>query len=309
MTPPATSPSQKNLTPTRHDAEDLAASFSALMVEAERVAHSVAAGAHGRRQAGAGETFWQHRPYAFGDPVNAIDWRQSARASGRLYIRQNEWEAAATIWIWRDASPSLEYSSQKNVVTKRWRANVMAVAIAILLSQAGERVGLIGQTERPFQGRSAPARFLEALLTEQDIKTKTAPEKIQMSPGAKVLLISDFFNNRKEIEDAAAYFASIGADGALVQIVDAAEEDFPFKGRTEFRDVVSKDRLTFGNAASIAGKYQHAFAAHRDDLNQFSRRLGWPLITHRTDRPAQSALLALYAALSDGRALHQSGGV
>ncbi|HOP21282.1 MAG TPA: DUF58 domain-containing protein, partial [Amphiplicatus sp.] len=89
---------------TRHEAEEAAALFPALMVEADRVAHTVAAGLHGRRRAGPGETFWQHRAYGFGDPVSAIDWRQSARAADRLYVRQNEWEAAAAVWIWRDAS-------------------------------------------------------------------------------------------------------------------------------------------------------------------------------------------------------------
>ena len=297
--------SQSNETPVRHDAEDMAALFPALMVEAERVAHTVAAGLHGRRRAGPGETFWQHRPYAFGDPVGAIDWRQSARAADRLYVRQNEWEAAAAVWIWRDPSKSLDYSSTKKVSTKRWRADVLATAMAILLSEAGERVGLLGRDARPFQGRTAPARFLEALCVDAFESTDTAPPKMQVAPGAKVLLISDFFTDPETIEEAGAYYAGLGADGALFQIVDAAEEDFPFKGRTEFRDVESRDRLIFGDAASVAHNYRNVFAAHRDRLDTLARRLGWTMLTHRTEKPAQTALLSLYTAFSDHRAMNQ----
>ena len=44
-----------------------------LMVEAKRVANTVAHGIHGRRRAGPGETFWQFRQVQPGDPVGAID--------------------------------------------------------------------------------------------------------------------------------------------------------------------------------------------------------------------------------------------
>ncbi len=112
----------------RRDAEAAAATFPALLVEAERIAQTVAAGLHGRRRAGPGETFWQHRPYSFGDPVSAIDWRQSARVASRLFVRENEWEAAAAVFLWRDPSASLNFASLRNVPLKRRRADILAVA-------------------------------------------------------------------------------------------------------------------------------------------------------------------------------------
>ena len=107
----------------RQRAEEIAAAFPPLLIEAERIAHTVAAGLHGRRRAGPGETFWQHRAYAFGDPVSTIDWRQSARVADRLYVRQNEWDAAAAVWVWRDPSRSLDYASTRGLPTKRRRAD------------------------------------------------------------------------------------------------------------------------------------------------------------------------------------------
>lgn len=285
----------------RREAEEAAALFPALMVEAERVAHTVAAGMHGRRRAGPGETFWQHRAYGFGDPVSAIDWRQSARAADRLYVRQNEWEAAAAVWIWRDPSASLDYASQRGRPTKRRRANVLATALAILLTQAGERVGLMGGRDRPFHGRAAPSRFLEALAAASG-QTETPPPA-QLSPGARVVLLSDFFLEPEIIRRAVADYASAGARGALVQVVDPAEEDFPFVGRTDFQDTETREHLVFGEAGSVGGAYRAKFAAHRAFMQDLARRFDWTFVAHRTDRPSESALLALFAALADMKGL------
>lgn len=283
----------------RRDAEVAAATFPALLVEAERIAQTVAAGLHGRRRAGPGETFWQHRPYSFGDPVSAIDWRQSARISDRLFVRENEWEAAAAIYLWRDPSASLDFASLRSVPHKSQRANVLAVALSILLSQAGERVGLLGEDRRPFHGRGAPSRILEALLT--DAKGGAAPPPAHPRPGARIVMFSDFYSDMDAVDASVRALAGGGASGALVQICDPAEEDFPYSGRVEFRDLESRERLTFGDTGALAKSYKSQFAAHRGALQSLAQNAGWTFIAHRTDRPAQHVLLALFTALADMR--------
>lgn len=285
----------------RHEAERAADLFPAMLLEAERIAQSVAAGLHGRRRAGPGETFWQHRPYAFGDPVSSIDWRQSARASGRLYVRQNEWEAPAAAYLWRDASRSLDYASTKNWPTKRRRADVLLTALTILLSQAGERIGLVGEERRPFQGRAAPERMLEALHIDDFDDASGAPPFAATPAGARVVLASDFYAAPDSVERAVAALAASGAKGALLQICDPAEETFPFEGRVEFRDLESADRLVFGEAGSLAAAYKAKFAAHRANLETIAQKNGWTFIAHRTDRSPQTALLSLFTALADMR--------
>ena len=291
----------KDALSVRRDAEEAAALFPALLIEAERIAQTVAAGLHGRRRAGPGETFWQHRPYAFGDPVSAIDWRQSARVADRLYIRQNEWEAAAAVYMWRDPSRSLDYASSKSLPTKRRRADVLAAALSILLAQAGERIGRLGEDRRPFQGRTAPARILEALHIGDFDDSASTPPPTHVSAGARIVLFSDFFTDPKAVETAAAGMAAEGAKGALVQICDPAEEAFPFEGRIEFRDMESPDRLIFGETGSVRKAYKATFEAHRAALETLARKTGWTFIAHHTDRPAQAALLALFTALGDAR--------
>ncbi|MEZ5921392.1 MAG: DUF58 domain-containing protein [Parvularculaceae bacterium] len=282
----------------RHEAEQLASGYPPLLVEALRIAHSVAAGLHGRRRAGPGETFWQHRAYAFGDPVSMIDWRQSARIPNRLYVRQNEWEAAASVWIWRDGSRSLDYSSSNKLPTKRYRADILAVALASLLSDAGERIGLASPTPRQFHGRNASVRFFEELCTGKTDDTASTPPPIPAAAHSRIIYLSDFFADTDKISDAAARCAALGATGVMLQVVDPAEEAFPFAGRTEFKDPESLGKMLFGSANSIRDSYLREFSAQRSKLKAACDSLNWRFLIHRTDQPAASALLSLYHAIA-----------
>lgn len=281
----------------RRESERAAAAFPALFAAAERLARSVAAGAHGRRQAGAGEEFWQHRPYSFGDPVSAIDWRQSARASERLFVREREWQLSNAVHLWRDGSSSLDYAFAAGADTKGRRADIIATALAILLSRAGERVGLIGARARPFQGRSAPSLILQGLL---DLAERGGVNEAPSSPpagAAQLVYFSDFFCALDQLEQSVARAAQTGRRGVLFQVLDPSEEDFPFAGRVEFQDVESRDRTTFGDASALKPAYTAALAAHRVALERICGRHGWVLLRHRTDAPATAALLALYLTL------------
>ncbi|MEM6413089.1 MAG: DUF58 domain-containing protein [Pseudomonadota bacterium] len=291
----------------KREAEEAVESFPGLLLEAEHAARTITSGAHGRRRAGPGDSFWQHRPYAFGDPVSAIDWRQSARASDRLYIRQNEWSAAASAWFWRDPSRSLDYRSldyrsNKEYPTKRWRADVLAVALSMLLVKAGERIGLIGGREEPYHGRLAPQLLLDALKPEEfsddDKGAANTPPPVRIRDGAAVILLSDFYCDLDALKKSAAGYAAQGAKGLFIQIVDPAEIDFPFTGRTEFEDLETPDRLLFGNAASVRDQYLNAFTALQDDLKSIARALGWTHILHRTDASASAGLAQALSALN-----------
>src|ERR1700721_1709129 len=89
-------------------ARALAETLPRLILEARRIAATVIHGLHGRRRAGPGENFWQYRHFISGEPARRVDWRRSAR-DDQLYVREREWEAAHTMWIWPDRSPSMVF--------------------------------------------------------------------------------------------------------------------------------------------------------------------------------------------------------
>src|SRR5476651_796230 len=131
------------------------------MVQADHLAASVSLGVHGRKRAGMGESFWQFRRYASHDPTSAIDWRQSAK-SQHMFVREHEWEAAQTVWFWRDASANMDFKSGR--VSKRGRADLFLLALASLLVRGGERVGFLGQEGGPAASRAALTRIGRALF-------------------------------------------------------------------------------------------------------------------------------------------------
>src|ERR1700749_2562465 len=88
------------------ESQALAASMPRLILEARRIAATIIHRLHGRRRARTGENFWQYRRFMSGEPSARIDWRRSAR-DDHLYVREQEWEAAHTVWLWPDRSPSM----------------------------------------------------------------------------------------------------------------------------------------------------------------------------------------------------------
>src|SRR5271154_1497244 len=143
----------------------LAASMPRLILEARRVAASIVHGMHGRRRAGPGENFWQYRRFVSGEPASRVDWRRSAR-DDHLYVRELEWEAAHTIWIWPDRSPSMLFASPLVRDTKLYRTLVLALALAEILVEGGERVAVPGLT-RPTGSRNIIDRMAQAIVHDK----------------------------------------------------------------------------------------------------------------------------------------------
>ena len=110
-------------------ARTLAETMPRLILEARRIAATVIHGLHGRKRAGPGEQFWQYRRFLSGEPARNVDWRRSAR-DGILYVREQEWEASHTVWIWPDRSPSMVFTSHLAQESKLDRTLVVAFALA-----------------------------------------------------------------------------------------------------------------------------------------------------------------------------------
>ena len=284
----------------QRDALGLARRLPALLVMAKEIAASVMYGVHGRRRAGVGETFWQFRPFVWGEATGRIDWRRSAR-DDRIYVREREWEAAHTIWIWMDRSPSMAYVSDLAMQPKGDRALVLGLALADLLVRGGERVGIPGLT-RPLATRGIVERFSEAMIEEERRGGggDELPRAEALAPRTQAILIGDMLSPQQEITQTIHAMASRGALGHVVMIADPIEETFPFSGHTEFLDVDSSARLRVGEAQTFKKEYLQRLAAHRDAVQSACRSRGWSFIIHRTDRPAAEALLNLRMRLEAG---------
>jgi len=279
-----------------HRAEELAATLPPLLVAAERVAATVSQGVHGRRRVGQGETFWQFRRYQAGDSAQRIDWRQSAK-SQRVYVRETEWEAAQTVWLWRDSSPSMLYHSTVAWPQKIERAELLLLALSSLLIRGGEHVGLLDDQSAPGSGRKALHRLADALERRQ--ASAALPALGPLPRFARVVMFGDFLSPLEDIAARLGDFASRGICGHLVQVVDPAEENLPFSGRVLFEGVEGEGKVLFGRAESVREDYRAAVAGHRRGLQELARAAGWTLLTHHTDQSPQPPLMALFMGLSE----------
>ena len=275
-------------------ARTLAESMPRLILEARRIAATVIHGLHGRRRAGPGENFWQYRRFLSGEPARRVDWRRSAR-DDQLYVREQEWEAAHTVWIWADRSPSMLFKSHLAQESKLDRCLVIAFALAEVLVQAGERVGMPGLV-RPTGSRNVLDKIANAII--HDITERASlPPSFAPSGLAEIVVVSDFWSPIGEVRKTLAQLSSSGAHGHILQVVDPAEETFPYSGRVEFVEPEGAGEITVGRAEAWKSDYEARIARHRAEIRAETDRLGWSFAIHRTDHPATELMLALHARM------------
>lgn len=276
----------------------LADTLPPLLVAAKRVAASVM-GAHGRRRAGPGETFWQYRAARPGDEARQIDWRQSAR-SDHLQIRETEWAAAQTVHIWCDHSPGMNWRSASTLETKSDRAMVLALGLSAVLLRAGERVSpIVGAKGVGAKGGAVSG---EHNLERVALALGECGEPLSgamMSAGHCAVLVSDFLHPIDYWAAVLKSLAARGVHGHLLHVMDPAEESFPYQGRVMFLGMGQEPGFQSNRSQDLRAAYRARMQDHCQSLTRLAQSVGWTHLIHRTDHPAQTPLLALYTRLSE----------
>ena len=283
----------------RARAEALGGSLPPLLAEAEHLAATVLLGEHGRRRAGSGDDFWQYRAAHAGDPARSVDWRRSAR-SDQHFVREREWQAAQSVMLWVDPSQSMAFSGSRDRADKGDRARVIALALAVLLLRAGERVGLAGQGI-PRTGRAQVLRLVEALALQVTRADYGVPVEDGLVAHGRAVFLSDFLGDLAGVEASLARAADRGVKGVLMQVLDPAEEEFPFDGRTIFVSMGGSVSHETQQAGDLRARYLARLNERKARLADLARMAGWVFQTHHTGGGAQPALLWAYRALEGGR--------
>jgi uncharacterized protein (DUF58 family) len=276
-------------------AQARAALIPDLLVDARKLAATTINGWHGRRRRGVGENFWQFRPYVDGEAVNRIDWRRSARDDS-TYVRDREWEAAHTVWLWADPSASMLFKSKGAQVSKQSRAMVLMLALGELLSRSGERIAWPG-VAAPFSSRSG-AETLSLRLA--GTRPQPTPDLTPVKRFSELIFASDFLDPVEDIMALLQPLADRGVKGHLLEVCDPIEETFSYAGRLEFRDPESGEKLKVGRAENFAADYRALYLARRAELRAWAQKFGWTFTVNHTDRSASEALVRLHLLLSEG---------
>jgi uncharacterized protein (DUF58 family) len=185
-------------------------------------------------------------------------------------------------------------------VSKLDRTLVAAFALAQILVEAGERVGLPGLM-RPTGSRAVIERMAEAIVHDPSERA-SLPLGFAPSALSEIVLLSDLWSPIEDIRTTLTQLSTNGSQGHLVQVVDPAEETFPYSGRIEFYEPEGFGEITAGRAENWRNDYEARLARHRAEIRAETDRLGWSFTVHRTDRPANELLLALHARIGEGNA-------
>lgn len=283
----------------REKAETQAERLPALLARAEHLAGAVLLGEHGRRRAGLGDDFWQYRPAQVGDSRRMIDHRRSAMGDVQ-FVREREWQIAQSVMLWVDQGAAMRFASTPDLPTKIERARVLGLAAAILLIRGGERVGLTGTTLPPRRGNPQILRLAEKFSEDAD-DDYAPPEHRAMIPHARAVFVSDFMGDIDGVRLALTKAADRGVRGALLHVLDPAEEAFPFRGRTVFESIGGSLKHETLKASELKDRYLHRLAARKEELQHLCSVAGWQYGLHHTSTPAQAGLLWLWRALDGGR--------
>ena len=250
-----------------------------LQAQASEAAH---VGSAGRKRAGSGEHFWQYRRYAHEDAADRIDWRRSAKGD-QYFVRETELETSRTFLFWADPHPGFDWTGEEGRLTKADVAKIIMMALGILLSKEGERIGALGSGRNPSFGKRALDRLGEDLCCDPNGSVPAFPGAPKSAAG--LILASDFYDPIETWKQRLGALAAKCPEGVLLAISDPVEIDFPFEGRVKFSRPGEKLNKILGRAETVSDDYKQVFAAHREAIRALAAKIGWRMVEHRTGDP------------------------
>jgi uncharacterized protein (DUF58 family) len=152
---------------------------------------------------------------------------------------------------------------------------------------------------RPSSNRNVIEKMAQAIVHDV-AEHPSLPPSFAPAPFSEVLLLSDFWSPVAEFRRVIGQLAANGARGHVVQVVDPAEESFPYSGRVEFVESEGLGSITAGRAETWRSDYQTLLANHRAALRAECEQFGWSFTVHRTDRGPTELLLAIHARMGAG---------
>jgi len=296
------------------------AAIDDLEVVARHIVEGLRTGEHRSPFHGFSAEFSQYRPYHPGDDLKYLDWKVLARTD-RLYTRQFRETTNLSAMLVLDASASMAYpadggttAARKNAgVSKFVYARLIAAALAYLLVQQGDAVGLVTMADGEFVyvpprgGRMHLRRVLARLST-------LTPSGVQ-TPGAVIaraaellrrrgvmLVLSDFYDAEAETLTELKRAARRGHETSLLQVMSRREIEFPYRGGVEFEDLESGGtRLV--EASSLAEGYRARVKQFLDRWRSEARGSGLDYALMTTDVPPDDALRGYLIRRGAGRDL------
>jgi uncharacterized protein (DUF58 family) len=220
----------------------LQAALSGLSLPLRRIRGALP-GMHPGSGPGVGEDFFQHRPYAPGEDVRAVDWRASGRL-GHLLVKERHRPLRQPLVLLLDATDSMAFP--RGGPTKRHRARQLGAALALLALGRGDpvRLAVLGPTGFAPAGRALPvgraASTAEALLSRPapargDVGQALAALARDALTGTHTVLLSDLYGTTDALLLGVGRLVRAGAAVTVVHVLADADAQLP-RGQPSVED-------------------------------------------------------------------------
>jgi uncharacterized protein (DUF58 family) len=274
-----------------------------LRLRAREVAEGVYAGAHRSARRGAGVEFGSYREYVPGDDLRWLD-RRSLLRHDRLVVRQFETETDRALCLVVDASGSMAFRGPTAPGAKLAFAAVVAAALTRLAVSSGDPVSLTfiggGGGDAPVARAGGREQFervvaaLEAVQPGGDARVDQAMVERALQSvmrtarrGAIVVVLSDLIDLPENAAKSISEVASRGRVLTVVQTLDPAEADFPFRGTVRLR-ALEGGAVVETDADSTRDRYIAALSALTGTWQQAVVRRGGRFVRATTsDEPVR----------------------
>ncbi len=278
----------------RHDAEHSISAVPELILAAEKISAHIMHGTHAQRKSGTGEHFWQFRDYQPTDSPQSIDWRQSAK-SDHVYIRQRERQNSRKTYLWCATGKSMAFSSHKKIRTKQYTAQIITLALSLLLQRGDEHIGIYGDIKT---GRSEDRinKIAHRLIEHADndgILPNT--EHFVLPTHASFIGIGDFLSPIEDIENSFVNLARSEGKSLIIQTLDPAELDLKsLKGRIRFEGNNEQESELINNVSSVQEEYQTRMSKHIEQMQSLCADHNWHYILHCTNTPIEDTVKRIW---------------
>ncbi|GIW96710.1 MAG: hypothetical protein KatS3mg111_0043 [Pirellulaceae bacterium] len=268
--------------PKYYDPETLAR-IQPLALRARMLVEGVMAGLHHSSLRGQSIEFAQHREYVAGDDLRQVDWKVFAK-SDRFYVKQYEDETNLICFPLVDISESMDFRGDNAPLTKLEYAQLIACAIAFVVTSQQDSSGLITFDHRvrtwlpPSSGTDIMddlVRVFETTVAEgpTDLNNSLLEVLQGLRRSSLLVLVTDGLSGDEQWIEALKMVRLAGHDLIVIQVLDQDEITFPFDMRTRFVGLEGTPTVET-DPALIAAAYRRAMAEELQRLERACSQAG-----------------------------------
>ena len=299
------------------------ARLSGLELKARLVVEGFMTGLHKSPYHGFSVEFAEHRQYMPGDDLRHLDWKILAR-SERYYIKQYEEETNLKSYILLDISRSMNYSSasanisSRGIIDKIFKkeskqngkphklskleySSYLAAALSYMMLKQNDAISLTtyDTAVRSFVPPRSTNSNLKLILKDIDSikpENKTGTAKCLNEIASKinrrglVIIISDLFDDPKEVINALKHFRYKMNDVVVFQVLDPVEMNFLDGNPVTLVDLETREEL-FSQPFAIQKAYREAMKDFIENYKKEFRNNRIDYVLLSTDTPYDKALL------------------